>query len=190
MHLNAQYRACPEANLNDSVIVHPLPLANIGPDTTICLDGDPVFLTNTAPMGSAYRYLWNTGDTTPVYKVVHPGTYTLTVTNEYGCNASDDVTVTKDCYIDIPNAFTPNSDGVDDAFFPRQLLSAGLTGFTMQVFNRWGQVVFQTNTVNGRGWDGTFNGKHQPQGVYIYMIEVALKNGRTEKYTGNVTLLR
>jgi gliding motility-associated-like protein len=108
----------------------------------------------------------------------------------YGCNASDDVEVSKDCYIDIPNTFTPNNDGVNDYFFPRRFLSAGAVGFDMQVFNRWGQIVFATNNVNGRGWDGKFNGKEQPQGVYIYMINVVFKNARTEKYTGNVTLLR
>lgn len=60
----------------------------------------------------------------------------------------------------------------------------------MQIHNRWGQVVFETSNIDGRGWDGRFNGKEQPQGVYVYQIEITLENGRHETYQGNVTLLR
>jgi len=79
---------------------------------------------------------------------------------------------------------------VNDYFFPRQFLSSGVAGFTMTVFNRWGQKVFETQNPAGRGWDGKFNDKNQPVGVYIYSIKVVMKNLRTEEYTGNVTLLR
>ncbi len=60
----------------------------------------------------------------------------------------------------------------------------------MTIVNRWGQKVFETTNTDGRGWDGKFNEKVQPMGVYIYQIHVVLKNGRTEDYTGNVTLVR
>jgi gliding motility-associated-like protein len=123
-------------------------------------------------------------------KVVHPGTYSLTVTAEpLGCNTTESVIVSKDCYIDIPNAFSPNGDGVNDFFFPRQLLSNSLAGFKMQIFNRWGQVIFETTKTDGRGWDGNFNGSHQPEGVYIYKIS-AIINEEQENYQGNVTLIR
>src|SRR5690606_6796167 len=96
----------------------------------------------------------------------------------------------KDCYTDIPNAFTPNGDGENDYFYPRQLLSKGVAAFQMTVYNRWGQKIFETNSTNGRGWDGKFNGKDQATGVYIYQIKAVLNNGKIEEYTGNVTLMR
>ena len=60
----------------------------------------------------------------------------------------------------------------------------------MQVFNRWGQLVFETTNTDGRGWDGYFNGQPQPQGVYVYLIDVTIDNYLDEKYNGNVTLIR
>jgi len=64
------------------------------------------------------------------------------------------------------------------------------TRFRMQVFNRWGQVVFETNKLDGRGWDGRFNGEMQAMGVYLYRVEADFANGRQERFAGNVTLLR
>jgi gliding motility-associated-like protein len=106
------------------------------------------------------------------------------------CSTTDEIIVVKDCIIDVPNSFTPNGDGVNDYFFPRQLLSNGVASFTMGIYNRWGQKIFETRKSNGRGWDGRFNDKPQPMGVYVYDIRVIMKNGRAEAYTGNVTLLR
>ncbi|WP_157976889.1 PKD domain-containing protein [Taibaiella helva] len=188
--LKARYRVCEELTAGDSVNVHPLPVVNLGPDTTICLDAAPFYLTNLEPVAPGEHYRWSTGDTARVLRIAHHGSYSLTVTTPYDCNATDVVVIDKDCYIDVPNSFTPNNDGNNDYFFPRQLLSKNVGGFTMKVFNRWGQVVFETSNRNGRGWDGRFNDKEQPSGVYIYQINVVLANGRTEQYSGNVTLLR
>ena len=60
----------------------------------------------------------------------------------------------------------------------------------MQIYNRYGQVVFETTNAEGRGWDGRLNGVEQPFGVYVYTIEVTFTNGANESYSGNVTLLR
>jgi gliding motility-associated-like protein len=79
---------------------------------------------------------------------------------------------------------------VNDYFFPRQFLSSGVIAFKMAVYNRWGQKIYETDNINGRGWDGKFNSKDQPEGVYVYIIDVTMKNYRQEHYTGNVTLLR
>lgn len=188
--LTVMFRTCPEQVLQDTVIVFAMPYVNLGADSSLCLHGSPLVLTelNGQPVGSTYR--WSTGETGNSITVRQPGTYTLSVTSPDDCTTSEVLEVRKDCYIDIPNAFTPNDDGINDYFFPRQLLSAGVTGFSMKVFNRWGQVVFDTDKTDGRGWDGRFNGAEQPQGVYLYKIDVVLKNARMENYTGNVTLLR
>lgn len=192
VQLTASFRACADNHYTDTVYVYDLPLVDIGPDTGLCLNGPAIFLKNSkeSPAGE-YTRLWNTGDTTALLKVVHPGTYSLTVTtNPPGCSTTDQVTVHKDCYIDIPNVFSPNNDGVNDYFFPRQLLSQKVTAFKMQVLNRWGQSVFETQNTNGRGWDGAFNGKIQPEGVYIYLIDAQINGSVMEKYQGNVTLIR
>jgi gliding motility-associated-like protein len=188
--LQASFRVCSALDFNDTIYVYSLPLVDLGPDSVLCLGGKAVTLTNHHAAQIGYKYLWNNGETTESITVKHNGIYTLTVTNDRGCMAAESVTVNKDCFIDIPNAFTPNSDGSNDYFFPRQLLSEKLTKFNMQILNRWGQLVFETTAVNGRGWDGKFNGKDQPGGVYVYLIQVTLDNTRTEHYNGNVTLMR
>lgn len=188
----ARYPVCPDAIDTLNIQVYPLPQVNLGADTSLCLDGHTVVLHNlsSAP-NEPYHYLWNTGDTTVSLRVLQPGKYSLRISTEpLGCNTTDEIIVDKDCYTDIPNAFTPNSDGDNDYFFPRTLLSKSISNFKMQVFNRWGQLVFETNRTDGSGWDGRFNDKEQPVGVYIYVIAVAYRNDRQEQYQGNVTLIR
>ncbi|WP_118972896.1 PKD domain-containing protein [Taibaiella koreensis] len=192
VQLTSHFRACPETSFTHTVHVYPLPYIQLAADTTLCLNGAPVLLQNlrSLPTGS-YRYLWSTGDTTALLTGVHPGVYSLTISADpLGCSTTETITIHKDCYIDIPNAFTPNGDGVNDHFFPRQLLSRKVTRFRMQVFNRWGQVIFETARTEGRGWDGRFNSKDQPQGVYVYLIEVLIDDRQEERYQGNVTLIR
>ncbi|RYZ48975.1 MAG: T9SS type B sorting domain-containing protein, partial [Sphingobacteriales bacterium] len=189
--LNTTYRACPAQSISKVVHVYPYPLVNLGPDSVLCLDGPSITLQNLAvnPSGS-YTYKWNTGETVPTLTVVQEGKYSLTVATEYECATTESMIVRKDCYIDIPNSFTPNGDGVNDYFFPRQLLGKSIMAFSMQIFNRWGQKIFDTNKTDGRGWDGKFNAKDQPTGVYIYKMSVVLDGNKMENYTGNVTLLR
>jgi gliding motility-associated-like protein len=188
--LRATYRNCPDTVYTKEIDIVPFPTIDLGPDTTICPNGDPIRLKdykNRYIPGASW--LWNNGDTASFILVKHPGIYTARVTLG-GCSQSDSIEIFKDCYIDIPNSFTPNGDGLNDYFFPRQLLSGGLTEFKMTIYNRWGQEIFQTLNLNGRGWDGKFNDKEQPMDVYIYVIDLTMKNGYKEHYQGNVTLLR
>lgn len=190
--LTTNYRACPETTYTDTVFVFPHPEVYLGPDSYLCLQGGPILLKNlrVAPVGK-YHEVWSTGDTTALLKVVHPGEYSYTLsTAPLGCNTTEKVTINKSCYIDIPNAFSPNGDGANDYFFPKQLLSRGIMKFKMQVFDRWGQLVFETTHTGGRGWDGKFNGLDQPEGVYIYIIHADIDGRGSENYSGNVTLIR
>lgn len=190
--LEATFRACPASQLSDSIFVEPLPAVSLGNDSTLCFDGQSITLKNAAlHRPGRYRYLWNTGDTSVDLKVIKPGNYKLTLTHStLYCSTTESITIAKNCYLDVPNAFTPNGDGINDYFLPRQLLSNGINSFRMQVFNRWGQVVFENETNEGRGWDGRFNSVTQPVGVYIYKIELTMNNGYQEQYHGNVTLIR
>ena len=87
----------------------------------------------------------------------------------------------------IPTAFTPNNDGLNDVFRISGLKFQKLLDF--RVFNRWGQVIFQTNSIE-KGWDGTFNGHPQDMGTYVYEITVAHPDGTRKTYKGSVTLIR
>jgi gliding motility-associated-like protein len=188
--VTGDYPVCAAVTDRDSVVVNAYPKVNLGPDTVLCLDGPAITVTDLNNTNDPQmHFLWNTGATTPSIDIVHPGKYSMTATKN-DCATTENITVNKDCYTDMPNAFTPNGDGVNDYFYPRQLLSLGLTNFSMMIYDRWGQKVFETTNTNGRGWDGKFNGKDQPMGVYIYQITATMQNGRVEKYSGNITLVR
>ncbi len=188
--LTANYKQCPAITDTKNITVLNVPNVNIGPDTTMCPYSDPVPLVNTVANSGNVQYLWSTGDTTSYTQATQPGIYWLQISNASGCFAADSAQVFQSCYMDIPNAFTPNGDGANDYFFPRQLLAKQVTKFHMEIFNRWGEVIFQTNNISGRGWDGMFNGKAEPEGVYIYSIDAQINGYPEEKIKGNVTLLR
>lgn len=190
---SVDYRICPDRSVTKDVKVKPVPNVYLGEDTAICPYGDAIYVGDMFNVGTGdgITYKWNTPtkDVTKGVYVRHPGIYAVTAEKD-GCTAADTVEVKKNCYIDIPNVFTPNGDGSSDYFLPRQLLSRNITDFSMQVYNRWGQLVYLTESNNGRGWDGKMNGENQPVGVYVYTIQVSFGNGMTERYQGNVTLLR
>ncbi len=188
--LKTHFRACPDDIYLDTLIVAPLPQVYLGPDSALCIQGDALILRNLLPdTGTHAQYLWNTGDTTDKLKIKTPGHYSLTISSvSTGCVNISKVLVKKDCILAVPNAFTPNGDGTNDYFLPRK--PAECDQFRMQIWNRWGQLVFDTRHRDGKGWDGTFQGKPAPAGVYIYKIEVSFRNGLQEKLAGNVTLIR
>jgi len=192
VYLLVDYRFCPDTADTASVVIRPFAAIDLGPDTSLCPGGAPVHITARLAGGIGDGppvVIWNTRDTAQSILARLPGVYWAQASLD-GCTSSDTVIVAKDCYLDVPNVFTPNGDGLNDYFLPRQLLSAGVTAFSMQVYNRWGEKVWQTTSLDGRGWDGRFGGVDQPTGVYVYLIEVTLANGRTERYGGNVTLMR
>ncbi len=185
------YRVCNSVSVTRAVTVLPQPGIDLGPDTSICEGGEStLILSDRINSGNtAASWLWSTGETTSAIGVASSGYYSATVTIN-NCQATDSIWVSNDCYMNTPNIFTPNGDGENDYFYPRSKLSKGLTRFKMSIYNRWGQLVFETTSVEGRGWDGRMNGNHQPEGVYLYVIEGTFKDGRKENHQGNVTLLR
>ncbi|HTO17019.1 MAG TPA: gliding motility-associated C-terminal domain-containing protein, partial [Edaphocola sp.] len=187
--MTVSYTKCPDVTFSRTVVVNDYPKVNLGDDNSLCYQGTPVLLKNLEPNQANDRFLWNTGEKTPSILAKHDGMFSLTLTRNE-CSTTDSIHISKDCYADLPNAFVPGSGDVTGYFFPRTLLSKGVSKFEMTVFNRWGQVVFKTNSTNGRGWDGTLNGVAQPAGVYVYQIDITYNNGKDEKYQGNVTLMR
>ncbi len=186
----AHYRVCRDTGTSRNIRVYTQPHINLGQDTSICPGGEAFGLIDNMNAANANAsWDWNTGNKTAAIMVTQPGIYIATVTID-GCTATDSVTVSNDCYMSTPNVFTPNGDGINDYFYPRQYLTSGLTQFKMDIYNRWGQLIFETTTLDGRGWDGRLNDVDQPEGVYIYLIDGVFKDGRHEHHQGNLTLLR
>ncbi|MBL7765569.1 MAG: gliding motility-associated C-terminal domain-containing protein [Chitinophagaceae bacterium] len=181
---------CPPSNGSVSLPVTVLeyPRVNLGPDTMICpgVTG-AIFITNTFN-GSAL-YEWSTGETSNGISITQPGHYWVKASNG-DCITVDSIWVKRDCYINVPNSFSPNGDGLNDYFIPRELLSSGVKTFSMSIFNRWGEKIFTTSAIDGRGWDGKYNGVLQPMGVYVYTMEVEFINNTRKNFSGNVTLVR
>jgi gliding motility-associated-like protein len=95
-------------------------------------------------------------------------------------------TITNNPGLFIPTAFSPNNDGQNDVYNLH-----GLDGLNFEfiVFNRWGQIVFETNS-SSASWDGKTDGKMNESGVYAYLLRVNHTDGTTEQQTGNITLMR
>lgn len=188
--MTVSYRACNTVSATRNLRIYDNPSLYLGPDTTICPGGTPIELYDliNAPNPLA-SWMWNTGETTPNIIVDHPGYYSVTVTIN-GCIGIDTVWVANDCYVNFPNIFTPNGDGINDYFFPRSLLARGLVSFKMDIFNRWGQKIYETKNTDGQGWDGKFNDQPQPEGVFVYIIDAEFKDGQKLHKQGNVTLVR
>jgi gliding motility-associated-like protein len=113
----------------------------------------------------------------------------LKVTDAIGCAGYDEifVKVLNGPTYHIPNAFTPNGDGLNDIF---RAIPAGMSNTTFfRVINRWGEVVFETNQWL-KGWDGTFRGKPAPNGVYVWMVKGTDKNYKKVEMQGTVNLIR
>ncbi|NDC40200.1 MAG: gliding motility-associated C-terminal domain-containing protein [Chitinophagia bacterium] len=188
--LSTHYPRCGDAAIDRSVLVYPAPVVALGHDTGICSGSINIVLSDEINAGNSHAsWLWSTGATTHAISVNVPGVYYVITTID-GCQTSDSVVISDDCYIDMPNAFSPNGDGLNETFLPRPLLSKGLKTFLLRIFDRWGQEVFNTNKLEGAGWDGKYNGVAQPEGVYIYMVEATFIDGGKETRHGNLTLLR
>jgi gliding motility-associated-like protein len=112
------------------------------------------------------------------------------VYNEKGCVDSAFVTVRifkTNPQIFVPTGFTPNSDGRNDVIRP---IAAGIAKIEyFRIFNRWGQVVFNT-TISGQGWDGRIKGKEQATNVYVWIVKAVDFTGKSIFAKGTVTLIR
>ncbi len=184
----ANYLVCPPITNTITVTVDEYPLVDLGPDTAYCPGMTaPLVLRNNQNPNQILN--WNDGTSAPSLQVTEPGRYWASASNG-SCKSTDSIWVKRDCYLNIPNSFSPNGDGLNDFFMPRQLLSAGLREFSMKIFNRWGEMVFETNRIDGRGWDGRFGGKDQAVGVYVYTIDAQWNNMYRNTFTGNFTLMR
>ncbi len=115
--------------------------------------------------------------------------YNVTIQSARDCIGSDDISVlvVDQGSLFMPNAFTPNGDGYNDLLRP---FSVGYRKYKyFRVFNRWGELVFDTDII-GKGWDGTYNGKKAEVGTYFWMLNAEDKDGNTVNKKGDAVLIR
>jgi len=178
------------------------PILNPGPDQYVRIDNieSRFYLEDTVTFkttGTAPFFHWFPEDGLSCFDCPNPiifptktRKYFVTNFDAYGCQAYDSVIVfvEKAYYAGIPNIFSPNGDGNNDILWVRgNAISSD--GFTMRVWNRYGDLVYESYTQND-GWDGTFKGIDAPIGTYNYYVKVTFLDGKQDILTGNVTLVR
>jgi gliding motility-associated-like protein len=147
----------------------------------------------------AVRFRWNFGDgdsliTNSRMPVSHQFNATdtfivcLTAYNQVGCDSTycEPVAALIDPLLDVPNAFTPLSGGVNSIV---KVMGFGISKIQFTIYNRWGQKVFETNNRH-QGWDGKVKGVVQPMDVYVYTLSVEFFDGTKTVKKGDITLIR
>jgi gliding motility-associated-like protein len=181
---------CASLPATKQVVVYLQPVIDAGPSFTVP-QGTVVQFNPTANDSTVLSFIWMPGtglsDATklrPLLQAMYDETYTLTATGEGLCSATDFLKVKILKPVDVPNAFSPNGDGVHDTWNITNL--SDYPGCTVAVFNRYGQRVFYS-VGYGTPWNGTVAGKPLPMATYYYVIH--LKNGFAPM-TGSITIIR
>jgi gliding motility-associated-like protein len=181
--------------LQNAVQVEPLPVPGLIVETREVSIFEPyVSVADSSSLRTGCRVYMGDGTYYDTCNVTHTyadtGVYRITqvVVNELGCKDSImvDVYVFGEFRLFVPNCFTPNADGMNDQFLPSMM---GVEQFYMEIYNRWGERIFQTSD-QSLGWDGTYDGAKSPQDGYVYRLTVKAVRQSPKTYTGSVTLLR
>ena len=163
----------------------PLPTLDLGNDTTLC-QGETLTLNATTANAT---YLWQDNSANPTFHADQQSTYWVEVNNYCGTN-TDTLTIEFkdcDCSIYIPNAFTPNNDGINDVFAPKT--NCDFNEYIFMIFNRWGEKIYETQNRDD-SWDGTHSGQVSSPDVYIYRITYQFEADNIITKYGSVTLMR
>ena len=198
IRLNAYGFCGTKDSLIKTITVHQSPIVDFEtiPDT-IMLPGQPIHCFNQSSEDSEI-FFWEFGDggtsnlENPEYQYTEEGSYLikLKVVSENKCvdslSMTSEVIVLPAGEVNLPTAFTPNGDGKNDMFMP---ISKSVKTFKMDIFNRWGELVFHTEDINN-GWTGIFNGKVSMQDVYVWKAEGTYLNGEPFDIGGSITLLK
>ena len=155
------------------------PTPYLGSDTSICEENNLVLFP-----GQFTSYQWQDNSTQSHLTVKQPGIYYVTVKNECGsANAQIRISAVN-CTFHVPNAFSPNGDGINDTWMIPLLSS--YPNCSVDIFSRYGQLLFHSRGYN-KPWNGTYNGLQLPFSTYYWIIN--LNNG-TPKMKGSVTIIR
>lgn len=189
------------ALVTDTVMIDVTPPIQVRtfPADTIGYPGDQFQLLAVPNDPDVTTYVWtpsvglsNAGVASPTVTIGSIGAdvrYKVVASTVAGCKgeAYVNVRVYKGPDIYVPTGFTPNGDGKNDRFTP---FPVGMKSYNyFRIFNRWGQLVFQTRQLN-EGWDGTIGGQLQPEGIYVWMIEGLTKDDRVISKKGTIMLIK
>jgi gliding motility-associated-like protein len=183
-----------------TVQVYPQPVAdfNYSPFKPIVNVDANVHFTDASHSGTITSWNWYFMNTpqyqstqqNPSFTYQDPGTYVvaLIVKTNNGCTDTilKPIVVGEDFGLYVPNAFTPNADGMNDIFQPKGF---GIVKYTMQIFDRWGEKIFETSEFE-QGWDGTYRGKLSQDDSYTWLINATDVFGKAHEYTGHVILIK
>ena len=182
------------------ITVGPKPTVSLGPDRTLAT-GTPLTLSTIITNGPIVKWAWTPAQELscsdcplPTTIVKNNSFYIVQVTNNFGCIASDTLIINSICksaQVYIPNAFTPDGDGLNDILMIR---GRGITIKSFRIFNRWGELVFEKENFSPNdpkyGWDGKVRGVPATPDVFVYTAEIFCDNGIPYTYKGNVTILK
>jgi gliding motility-associated-like protein len=176
------------AEISRNIVVARSPRVDAGPDLLVRKNTSQTIKASVS--GGNLTYKWSPAiglsDPTVLQPVLRPHTdvlYTLTVTTQEGCTASDMMQVKAPAGVFIPNAFTPNGDGINDTWHIPFLMETDKA--FIQVFNRDGVCVY--SATNSANWNGKYKGTPMPIGTYVYMVKL---EGDGQLYKGTLTLVR
>lgn len=186
---------CSDSLIKINFITTTGPAANFKatPDTAILPNTTIAFLNLSNGVATT---LWNFGDSTftnqqnPLHTFPGAGTYKvcLTITDTVGCTDTycDSVVILTPFLVVLPSAFTPNGDNANDMLFVR---GGPLIEMELRIFNEWGNQIF-VSTSQSEGWDGKYNSKDQPTGLYAYTLRGKAANNTIVDMHGVVSLVR
>lgn len=171
-----------------STTVHEVPVPDLGPDHSVCF---PAHFT--LHPGEFEEYLWENGETSDQLQTTSPGEYVVYVWDEHGCTHSDTLKIENTCSqpFYVPNTFTPDGDGVNDVFQP-VFIDELINDYQLTIVNRWGETMFETNSVN-TFWDGGYGSTYVEPGSYVWIIKFLGKDAlgpRIFSSSGTVNVLR
>jgi gliding motility-associated-like protein len=183
--VTANYIGCAKQD-SVTISVRPLPVIEVGKDTIICTD----FSLPLSVSHPGATYLWSNGFTDSGIVVKSTGLYWVKATLN-GCTYADSITasfVDCNCRVSVPNAFSPNQDGVNDLL--KVHIECMPRNYRLSIFNRNGQRVFETTDMF-KAWNGEFNDNKLPVGTYYYILTY-YNDGfkRNELYKGYIVLLK
>ena len=177
--------------------VYPKPVTSFNVQPQPPKENRPLYFYNTSLNAIRYEWIFGDGDTlftdrdTVVSHLYNSSIYYhvgLISFNTYGCSDTvwQDVTALINPLFDVPTAFTPNGNGINDVVYVKGF---GFAKMNFKIYDRWGVKMFETEDQN-IGWDGNYNGKKQPQDVYRFFLSIEMTNGKKFYKDGDITLIR
>ncbi len=186
--------------ISDTIELFDPPTTGIAvvPDSSLIPLGGSVRLSTviTTSASNSVSYVWSPAEglscdncANPVANPLFNTVYTVEMTDGDGCKTSTEVVVDvndKHKLYYIPNAFSPNNDGLNDVFY---VYGKAVSNMTLVIYDRWGEKMFESKDLSF-GWNGVHKGELMPSGVFVYYAEIYFENGDRVEEKGSITLLR